>query len=128
MLYLFSYFYLFTYLFVYFILLVQRFFNVSCSLIVFLTYLWPILQVTSPRMNCNVTNIFINWSLFLYRVKKCIDFDLILIGIGTNFWIAPFSNISKTFCSTYENCSFDILPSLVFFHEMGDLRMRFRTP
>ena len=28
--------------------------------------------------------------------------------VGTNFWIAPFSNICKTYCSTTENFSFDI--------------------
>ena len=28
--------------------------------------------------------------------------------VGTTFWIAPFSSVSKTSCSTYENYSFDI--------------------
>ena len=47
---------------------------------------------------------------------------------GATFWIAPFSNISKTSYYTNENCSFDIFWSLFFSPEVGKLQMGFSTP
>ena len=41
--------------------------------------------------------------------------------VGTNFWIALFSNISKMFCSTNENCSYDIFVKFGFFFRSGRL-------
>ena len=79
----------------------------------------PALEVISDNADLPIWNAHMEWI--------CWDFQNLSLGgslhpffstkkrwlrncpcMGTTFWIAHFSNISSTSCSTNENCSFDI--------------------